>query len=75
MENRELSGSINSIAQERLARRKFLSQAGILGLGAATATLTFGGATKVSAEKENAGESAQEAAQSKDTVKEIFTAP
>ena len=74
MENRELSGSNNLIAQERLARRKFLSQAGILGLGAATATLTFGGATKVSAEKEKPGESAQEAAQSKDTVKEIFTA-
>lgn len=66
--------SIQGIAQERLARRKFLTQAGLFGLGAA-ATLTLGGAKIARAdETESSGEAAQEAAQGKDTVAEIFTA-
>jgi hypothetical protein len=63
---------LESIAQERLARRRFLTQAGFFGLGTA-ATFTLGGQF-ARAERESAGETAQEAAQAKDTVKEIFTA-
>ncbi len=75
MENQNLLSSIGTIAQERLARRKFLSQAGLLGLGAAAATITFGGSKSAFAdETEPAAETAQEVAQSKDTVAEIFTA-
>lgn len=75
MKNQELLGPIASIAQERLARRKFLTQAGVLGMGAAAATLTIGGAKSAfAADKDSPAESAQELAQSKDTVKEIFTA-
>ncbi len=69
----ELNSSVESIAQERLARRKFLTQAGLFSLGAA-ATLTLGGARVARAEKDSSAESAQEAAQAKDTVAEIFTA-
>lgn len=63
--------SIQAIAQERLARRKFLSQAGLFGLGAA-ATLTLGGPTLARAATST--ESAQNVEQGKDTVAEIFTA-
>ncbi|MGA9585068.1 MAG: ferritin-like domain-containing protein [Terracidiphilus sp.] len=74
MKMQELSSSVESIAQERLARRKFLTQAGMLGLGAA-ASLTLGGTRVARAdEKESSAEAAEEAAQAKDTVKEIFTA-
>jgi len=70
----ELHSSVESIALERLARRKFLTQAGLLGLGAA-ASLTLGGSRIARAdEKESSAEAAEEAAQAKDTVKEIFTA-
>lgn len=70
----ELHSSVESIALERLARRKFLTQAGLLGLGAA-ASLTLGGNRIARAdEKESSAEAAEEAAQAKDTVKEIFTA-
>ena len=74
MKTEELHSSLESIAQGRLARRKFLTQAGVFGLGAA-ATVTLAGASMARAEeKESSAESAQEAAQTKDTVKEIFTA-
>ena len=63
---------IESITHERLARRRFLTQAGLFGLGTA-ATFTLGGQL-AQAERESAAETAQEAAQGKDTVKEIFTA-
>ncbi|WP_348265041.1 ferritin-like domain-containing protein [Telmatobacter sp. DSM 110680] len=71
----ELNSTVETIAQERLARRKFLTRAGLLGLGAA-ASFTLGGGSRVARadETESAGEAAQEAAQAKDTVKEIFTA-
>jgi hypothetical protein len=70
----ELHSSIESIARERLARRKFLTQAGLFGLGAA-ATVTLGASPIARAdEKESSAEKAQEVAQAKDTVKEIFTA-
>ena len=52
-----------------IGRRRFLRTAGVLGLGAAAATL----ATKA-ALAESSAEQAQESAQSQDTVKEIFTA-
>jgi hypothetical protein len=61
-----------SIAHERLARRRFLTQAGIFSFGAA-ATLTMG-SRAARAERDSAAEAAQESAQAKDTVKEIFTA-
>lgn len=58
--------------QVRLDRRRFFKQAGVLGLGAATVSLAampaFAGEGESKAEKQ------QELAQSRDTVKEIFTA-
>ncbi len=63
--------SIETIALARLERRKFLTQAGLLGLGAAT-TLTLAGQRVARAD--SAAEKTQESEQSKDTVKEIFTA-
>lgn len=71
----ELNSTVETIAHERLARRKFLTRAGLLGLGAA-ASFTLGGGARVARaeETESTGEAAQEAAQAKDTVKEIFTA-
>jgi hypothetical protein len=74
MKNLDLNPSIEPIARERLARRKFLTQAGLFGFGAA-ATLSLGGTRIARAdESESSTEAAQEAAQAKDTVKEIFTA-
>jgi hypothetical protein len=61
---------VDLIAQTRLERRRFLTQAGMVGLGAA-ATLTLGSQRAVA---ESAAERAQEKAQAMDTVKEIFTA-
>ena len=74
MENQELSYSLNPLAQERVARRQFLRRAGVFGLGAAAATLTFGSGKAFADDTDSPAETAQEAAQSKDTVKEIFTA-
>jgi hypothetical protein len=71
MKNMELDRPIGLLAQARLGRRTFLSQAGVLGLGAAATTLSIGGKTAFA---ESAAERAEEAAQAKDTVKEIFTA-
>jgi hypothetical protein len=69
----EIQSSVESIAQERLARRKFLTRAGLFSLGAA-ATITLGGAPAARGEKESSAEKTEEAEQAKDTVKEIFTA-
>ena len=60
--------NIISPREVQLGRRKFLRNAGALGLGVAT-SLTAG-----TAFAESAQERAQELEQSKDTVKEIFTA-
>jgi hypothetical protein len=68
-----LPGSIDEISKQRLARRKFLSQAGLFSLGAA-ATLTLGSQRAAADEKESQAEATEEIEQSKDTVKEIFTA-
>jgi hypothetical protein len=65
---------IDAIGQSTLGRRRFLSQAGVLGIGAAAAGLALGGAKRALAETDSAGEAAQEREQAKDTVKEIFTA-
>lgn len=54
-----------------IGRRRFLRTAGVLGLGAAAATLSAKAAID---ETESSQEKAQELQQSKDTVKEIFTA-
>jgi ferritin-like protein len=69
----QLPGSIDEISKQRLARRKFLSQAGLFSLGAA-ATLTLGSQRAAADEKESQAEGTEEIEQSKDTVKEIFTA-
>jgi hypothetical protein len=62
---------IDTVAQARLGRRNFLTKAGVLGLGAASA-LALGGPQRAAAE--SAAERTEEAEQAKDTVKEIFTA-
>lgn len=64
---------IEAIAQASLGRRRFLTRAGVLGLG--TAAAAFGlGAKSALADSDSAAEAAQEREQAKDTVKEIFTA-
>ncbi len=71
MKDQETGHLIDTIAQTRLERRKFLTQAGMVGLGAA-ATLTLGNQKTFAAE--SPAQRAQERAQAMDTVKEIFTA-
>jgi hypothetical protein len=73
MKNLELDRPISMLTQARVGRRAFLSQAGVLGLGAAATTLALG-VKPAFADKDSAAEKAEEAAQAKDTVKEIFTA-
>ena len=58
-----------TLSQIRLDRRRFFRQAGVLGLGAAAVSLTA-----FPAAAESPAESQQEYEQSKDTVKQIFTA-
>ncbi len=58
-----------NLAQIRLDRRRFFRQAGLLSLGVAAS-----GIAVASASGESKAESAQESAQAKDTVKQIFTA-
>ena len=72
MEKQQIVASLDSIARERTARRKFLSQAGILSIGAAATTMALGARTARAAE--SAAERAQDQEQAKDTVAEIFTA-
>jgi len=64
----------SSIAQARTGRRTFLNQATLLGLGAAATTLTFGSSKAAFAQQESSAESASDAEQAKDQVKDIFTA-
>lgn len=64
---------IDGIAQAQLGRRRFLRQAGLLGAGAVTAAFALG-ASPAFAEQDSSQERQQEMDQSKDTVKEIFTA-
>lgn len=72
MTNQDHFTAASSITQTQLERRRFLSRAGLLSLGAAATTVAFAGSTSIFAE--SAAERAQERQQSKDTVKEIFTA-
>ncbi len=74
MEKQERFTSTNNLVEARLGRRTFLSQAGILGLGATAATFALSGSRSAFAEKDSSAERAEESAQAKDTVKEIFTA-
>ena len=62
-----------TITTQRLARRKFLAQAGMLSLGG-VAALSAGAQVAFAREHDSADEAAQESAQAQDTVKEIFTA-
>ena len=64
--------SADSITTQRLARRRFLAQAGMFTLGGAAALTVSSSA--FAKEHDSAAEAAQEAAQGMDTVKEIFTA-
>src|ERR1700761_9008529 len=74
MKKEELHRSIDSITQARLGRRTFLSRAGLFGVGAAATTFALGSSNAAHAEQESSAERTQEQEQSKDTVKEIFTA-
>ena len=62
---------LQSVTNKEFGRRRFLRTAGVLGLGAAAATLSAKAAMD---EGESSQASAQELQQSKDTVAEIFTA-
>jgi hypothetical protein len=73
MQRDALYKPIDAIAQASLGRRKFLTQAGVLGIGTAAAALTLG-SRPAFAETDSAAEAAEEREQAKDTVKEIFTA-
>lgn len=73
MNHQDSPNSADAIIAQRLARRKFLAQAGLFTLGGAAA-LTAGTRTAFAKEHDSAAEAAQEAAQGMDTVKEIFTA-
>jgi hypothetical protein len=68
-----LPDSIHGISKQRLARRNFLAQAGLFGIGTA-ATLTFGAQKAAAGASDSSAETAQDCEQAKDTVKEIFTA-
>ncbi len=70
----EIDKPIDAIAQASLGRRKFLAQAGVLGMGAAAAGLALGGTKRAWADRDSPQEKQQEAEQAKDTVKEIFSA-
>ena len=75
MKNQTVDTQIEAMVQARLDRRKFFRQAGLFGLGAAATGLALGNAVPARAdEQESSAERAQEWAQSKDTVTEIFTA-
>ena len=74
MKTLELSRTFGTITEARVGRRKFLSQAGLLGLSAAATTLALGSAKSAFAEQESQAERIEEGEQSKDTVKQIFTA-
>ena len=65
--------SADAITTQRLARRRFLAQAGVLSLGG-VAALSTGARVAFAKEHDSTGETAQESAQGQDTVKEIFTA-
>jgi hypothetical protein len=71
MKKQELFESLDAIARQRTARRRFLSQAGMLSLGAAATTFALGART---ARADSPAERAQNEEQDKDTVTEIFTA-
>jgi hypothetical protein len=62
-----------SLVQASLDRRRFLRQAGVLGITAA-AGAAFAGKSAFAEEQESAGARQQEQAQAKDTATEIFTA-
>lgn len=67
------SSTIDLIDPVRAGRRKFLTQAGALGIGAAAGAFVLGGSRNAHADT-NSSMSAQQQAQSMDTVQEIFTA-
>jgi hypothetical protein len=69
MKTQDSNFAITNLIQERLDRRRFFRQAGLLSLGAATSGLLLS-----SAQAETKSARIQEAAQAKDTVKQIFTA-
>jgi len=73
MQAKEVSRSLDILARASLGRRRFLSQAGLVGL-ATLSTVAAGGSRTAFAQQESQGERTEEYEQSKDTVKEIFTA-
>lgn len=73
MNNITFPDSAVALARQRLDRRRFLAQAGLVSLGSAVA-LSAGARPAYAADQDSPAEKAQETEQSRDTVKEIFTA-
>jgi hypothetical protein len=72
MKDQQSFSKLDSLAQARLDRRRFLTQAGLAGLGAAAIGMV--GSMPAHGEAESPAERQQESAQAKDTVAEVFTA-
>lgn len=73
MKTLKSSSTIDLIDPVRSGRRKFLTQAGVLGIGAAAGAFVLSNPRSARADTSSAM-SAQQQAQSMDTVQEIFTA-
>lgn len=67
MKDQQLQEQVETVTQAQSNRRKFLSQAGMLGLGVATTALVLGTPKEAKAQSSSATTSS-------DTIKEIFTA-
>lgn len=75
MKDQPLYSQIDSVIGAHLDRRKFLSQAGLVGLSAAATGFVLGSASSARADEwESSAEQQQESAQSKDSATQIFTA-
>lgn len=74
MKTSDPNTQIETIAEARFDRRKFVRQASLFGLGAAASSIVLATAPAAHAQQESWQEQQQDSAQSMDTVKEIFTA-
>lgn len=74
MKTSKLNTQIETTVKAQLDRRKFFRQAGMFGLGAAASGIVLATVPAAHAQQETSQEQQQDWEQSKDTVKEIFTA-
>ncbi|HEV2214044.1 MAG TPA: ferritin-like domain-containing protein [Terracidiphilus sp.] len=74
MKTLKSSSTIELIDPVRSGRRRFLTQAGVLGIGAAAGAFVLSNPRSARADATSSAMSAQQQAQSMDTVQEIFTA-